>query len=108
MTKMAKWTALILVGLCAAAFVTAIVPAAATAQGAEEEYDLDLPGSGGDETTPATNAPVDTSNSEDDGGFPVLAIVLFAVAGVGVGIALWRLRTRQAYERSDPDEPPGG
>ena len=104
MTKMAKWTALLLVALCAVA-VPAVVAPAAFAQGAEEEYDLDLPGSGGDQTTPATNTSADTSDS-DDGGFPVLAIVLFGAAGVAVGLALWRLAVSRRMDDMDDDAGP--
>jgi hypothetical protein len=101
MNKMAKWTALLLVALCALA-VPAVMAPAAFAQGAEEEYNLDLPGSGGDQTTPATNTSADTSDS-DDGGFPVLAIILFAAAGVAVGLALWRLAVTRRMDQMDDD-----
>jgi hypothetical protein len=99
LTMTGKWSALILVALCLlgpAAAGTSV----ATGQGAESEYDLDLPGSG--DATP-TNAAKDTSSGDSDDGFPVLAIVLFGAAGVGVGLALWRLRTRQAYDRASFD-----
>ena len=103
MTKLAKWTALILVVLLVPATAAALLPAAAVAQ-AEEEYDLDLPGSGGDQTTPANSTPTDTSGVDDDGGFPVLGIVLFAAAGVAVGLALWRLAVGRRLEEAG--EPP--
>ena len=97
MTKMATWTALLVAALCLAG-PAAVGPSPAAGQGAEEEYDLDLPGSGGDETTPATNTSNTTSES-DDGGFPVVVVVLFGLAGVAVGAAIWRLRG------PGPDEP---
>lgn len=105
MTKLAKWTALILVVLLVPAIPAALLPAAASAQGAEEEYDLDLPGSGGDQTTPANSTPADTSAADDDDGFPVLGIVLFAAAGVAVGLALWRLAVGRRMDESSDDSP---
>ena len=101
MTMTGRWSALILVALCLLG-PAAIGTSAAAGQGAESEYDLDLPGS--DDTTPtAGTAPKDDSSGDSDDGFPVLAIVLFGAAGVGVGLALWRLRTRQAYDRASFD-----
>src|SRR4051794_35334638 len=99
MNTMAKWTAVLLVALCALAVPAALAPAA-FASGAEEEYNLDLPGSGGDQTTPANNTSTETSDS-DDGGFPVLAIVLFGAAGVAVGLALWRLAVTRRMDDND-------
>ena len=101
MTKMAKWTSLILVVLACPRSPPRSLPAAAVAQGAEEEYDLDLPGSGGDQATPANSTPADTSGADDDDGFPVLGIVLFAAAGVAVGLALWRLAVGRRMDESD-------
>ena len=99
MNKMGKCIALLLIALCAVAVPAAMAPAA-FAQGAEEEYNLDLPGSGGDETTPASNTSTETSDSDDD-GFPVLAIVLFGAAGVAVGLALWRLAVSRRMDEID-------
>ena len=101
MTKLSKWTALFLVALIVPAIPAALLPAAAVAQGAEEEYDLDLPGSGGDQTTPANDTPADTSGADDDDGFPVLGIVLVGAAGVAVGLALWRLVVGRRMDESD-------
>ena len=106
MTKRAKRISLTLVVLCALAAPLAIAPSGALAQGAEEEYNLDLPESGGDQTTPATNTATNVSDSEDSDGFPVLVLVLFAAAGVGVGIALWRLRTRELHDGGKPPDQP--
>jgi hypothetical protein len=102
MNKIAKWTALLMVALCVLAVPAAVAPVAVFAQGAEEEYDLDLPGSGGDQTTPANSTSADTSE-KDDGGFPVLAIVLFGAAGVAVGLALWRLAVSRRMDEMDDD-----
>ncbi len=102
MTKMAKWTSLILAALCLLWTPVVIAPSLAFAQGAEEEYDLDLPGSGGDQSTPSTNT-TNSSDSEDD-GFPVLVIVLFAAAGVAVGLAVWRLAVGRRLEESSDEE----
>ncbi|MDX6582667.1 MAG: hypothetical protein QOI10_1851 [Solirubrobacterales bacterium] len=103
MNKMARWTSLILVALCALA-PAAIAPVSAIAQGAENEYDLDLPGSGGNSSTPNNTTGVNDVADSDSGGFPVIVLVLAVAAGVVVGLALWRLRTRQALDEMD-DEP---
>lgn len=88
MNKMAKWISLVLVASCA---MVAIAPATAGAQGAEDEYNLDLPGSGSNADTPDSNGS-SVPDSSDSGGFPVLIVILVAVAGVGAGVAAWRLR----------------
>jgi len=107
MTKRAKRISLSLVAFCVLAVPLAIAPSGALAQGAEEEYNLDLPGSGGDQTTPTTDTATNVSDSEDSDGFPVLVLVLFAAAGVGVGIAVWRMRTRELHDGGNepPDQP---
>src|SRR5262245_5021673 len=102
MARIAKRASLILVTLCLVALPFSLAPAAALAQGAEEEYDLDLPTNGG-QSTPNH---VTTSNSDDGTDFPVLVIVIVVAAGVGVGTALWRLRTRQLYDDEDEDNSP--
>ena len=104
MTKLAKWTALIMVGLCLLALPVALAPTAAFGQGAEEEYDLDLPTSG-DGTTPATNA--STTTDDDDGGFPVLVVVIVGAAAVAVGLGLWRLQVARRMDELDDDAPDG-
>jgi hypothetical protein len=96
--KIAKRTSLTLVVLCVLTAVAA--PALAVAQGgAQDEYNLDLPGSGANEGTPASSAS-DVSDSSDSGGFPVIVVILVAGAGVAAGIAAWRLRKPR-----EPDEP---
>jgi hypothetical protein len=98
MTKIAKRTSLALVAICALTALAA--PTLAVAQGgAEDEYNLDLPGSGANEGTPTTSAG-DVSDSSDSGGFPVIVVILVAGAGVAAGIAAWRLR-----KPHEPDEP---
>jgi hypothetical protein len=110
MTKLAKRTSLILAALLlAAAGMAVVAPTGAIAQGAEDEYDLELPGSGGEQTTPAPDGPIDTPD-EDDDGFPVIGIVLVGAAGVVAGLGLWRLvvgrRLAESDEAPDEDEPP--
>ncbi len=99
MTKLAKWTSLTLVALCVFALPLAVAPAVVLAQGAEEEYDLDLPTSG-DGTTPATNAS-NTTDDDDGGGFPVLVLIIVGAAGVAVGLALWRLQVGRRMDELD-------
>jgi hypothetical protein len=91
MTKTARLMALMLVASCALASA-AIAPAVAGAQpGSEDEYSLDLPGSGADENTPAAG-PTSSDDSSGSGGFPTLVVILVVAAGVAAGIAAWRLR----------------
>ncbi len=97
MNKMAKWISLVLVASCA---IAAIAPAIAGAQtGAEQEYNLDLPGSGANSETPDSNGSA-VPDSSDSGGFPVLIVILVAAAAVAAGVAAWRLR-----KPGDPSEP---
>lgn len=100
MTKLAKWAALTIVALCLLALPAALVPAAAFGQGAEEEYDLDLPTSGNG-TTPATGASGTTG--DDDGGFPVLAVIIVGAAAVAVGLGVWRLQVGRRMDELDDD-----
>jgi hypothetical protein len=103
MTKLAKWTALMLAALCLLALPAVIAPVAAFGQGAEEEYDLDLPTSGGDQSTPAANA---NNTTDDDGGdFPVLVVIIVGAAAVAVGLALWRLQVGRRMDELDDDPP---
>jgi hypothetical protein len=98
MTKIAKRTSLALVAICALTALAA--PTLAIAEGgAQDEYNLDLPGSGANEGTPASSAS-DVSDSSDSGGFPVIVVILVAGAGVAAGIAAWRLRKPR-----QPDDP---
>jgi hypothetical protein len=69
---------------------------------AAEEYDLDLPGSGANEDTPSSS---DTSGS-DDGGFPVIVVILVAGAAIAAGFAAWRMR--KPHEPDDPGPPAQG
>jgi hypothetical protein len=100
MIKMAKWLSLTMVAICALA--PAIVPSTAFGQGAEDEYNLELPGSGANSDTPSGSGASNVSDSSDSGGLPVIVIVLVVGAGVAVGVAVWRLR-----KPGPPDEPPG-
>jgi hypothetical protein len=86
---------------CALIAALAGAPAAAQDQtGAEQEYNLDLPGSGANaDTPPASSA---GSEDSDSGGFPVLAVAIVGGAGVAAGFAVWRLR------HHDEPEAPGG
>ena len=100
MTKLAKWTALIMVTLCVLALPVVVAPSAALGQGAEEEYDLDLPTSG-EGGTPATNA--STTTDDDDGGFPVLVLIIVGAAAAAVGVGLWRLQVGRRMDELDDD-----
>jgi hypothetical protein len=74
----------------------ALAPAGASAQsGAEQEYNLDLPGSGANQDTPQSSA-----SDTDEGGFPVGIVVLVAGAALLAGFAGWRLS-----KGDEPDEP---
>jgi hypothetical protein len=97
MKKMAKWISLLLVASCVLA---ATAPAITSAQsGAEDEYRLDLPGSGANSDTPDSSGSA-VPDSSDSGGFPVLIVILVAAAAVAAGIAAWRLR-----KPGDPSKP---
>ena len=98
MTKLAKWMSLITVVLCLVALPAAFAPAAAFGQGAEEEYDLDLPTSG--DGTTATNA---ASTDDDDGGFPVVVLIIVGAAAVAVGLGVWRLQVGRRMDELDDD-----
>ena len=100
MTKLARWTALMIAALCLLALPATVGPVAAFGQGAEEEYDLDLPTSGNG-TTPATNA--GSTTDDDDGGFPVLVVVIVGAAGVAVGLGVWRLQVGRRMDELDDD-----
>jgi hypothetical protein len=102
MTTIAKRMSLAVAMLCLLAALAG--PGLAVAQNNDgpagaEEYDLDLPGSGANEDTPASSG--DTSGS-DDSGFPVIVVVLVAGAAVAAGFAAWRMR-----KPHEPDEPSG-
>jgi hypothetical protein len=104
MKKIARCTTLALIALCALAPL-AVAPTAALAQGAENEYDLDLPNSGADSSTPAAD-PGTTSSDSDSGGFPVIVVVLAVAAGAAVGVALWRMRADRTDGADEPGDPP--
>jgi hypothetical protein len=78
-----------------------VIPAAAGAQGAENEYNLDLPGSheGEGQTTGAADA-----SSSDSGGFPVIVVVLIVGAGAAAGFAAYRMRKPGGPGAAEPDE----
>lgn len=83
---------------CGVVAAFAVAPAAAQDQtGAEQEYNLDLPGSGANEDTPPASST--GSDTSDSGGFPVIAVVIIGGAGLAAGFAVWRLR------RQDEPEP---
>ncbi len=94
-----KRVALAMAIVCLLAAAPTVAPVAAQGQtGAEEEYNLDLPGSGANSDTPAGGS---TGSSDDsDSGFPVIVVILIAGAGVAAGIAAWRMR-----KSDEPDGP---
>lgn len=95
-----------LLAICALA-VCAIAPVAASAQGedspAGENYVLDVPDAGNDGTgdqgsqkgSNETGVPAAAADSADEGGLPILLLVLVATAAVGAGIAIVRRRSTQ-------------
>lgn len=89
----------LLAALICAVGLLAVAPALAAAQsGAAEEYDLELPGSGGSSDTPEATSP--TSGSGDD--FPVAVVVVVAGAAIAAGFAGWRLRAAREPD-GEPD-----
>ena len=93
-------TVLALVCALAALTAAALAPAFASGQAAENEYNLTLPGAGGGHgggagggQSPGT---VGTSSGSSGGGAPILLIALAAVAAIGTGAAVWRLRDRSS------------
>ena len=83
--------------VCALALAVGI-PAAAYAQSdpAIEQYDLDVPeggnGQGADDGSGEKSDSVGVAATEgaDDGGLPILLVVLIGTAAVGAGIAIMR------------------
>lgn len=80
------------------------VPAAATAQDepAGDQYVLDVPeggngegaaGGNGDEESDSVAAAA--TESADDGGLPILLVVLVGTAAIGAGIAIMRRKSTQ-------------
>jgi hypothetical protein len=94
-TARGTWLAALAVGCLLAVM---LAPTAALAQsGADQEYNLDLPGSGANQDTPPASA---SDTDTDSGGFPVVVVLLVGGAAVLAGFAGWRLR------RGDgPDKP---
>jgi cobalamin biosynthesis Mg chelatase CobN len=50
---------------------------------------------------------VSPKGSSDDGGAPILLIVLAVVAAVCAGLAVWRMRRGDYEEEGQPTDPPG-
>jgi hypothetical protein len=72
--------------------IAVVVPAVASAQGANEEYgQASLPSGGNGDTNPSNVTPA-AGDSSDSGGTSVLLVGLAAVAAVCAGFAAWRLR----------------
>jgi hypothetical protein len=89
-----------LLAICALG-LTLVVPAIANAAPAEEEYVLDLPsagsnpggagdGGGGSAKGDGSNAAEAAVDSADEGGLPILLIVLAGTALAGASIAIMR------------------
>ncbi len=81
-----------LCALVAMLAIAAVVPAVASAQGANEEYgQAQLPSGGNGDSNPSNVTPA--GNDSDSGGTSVLLVGLAAVAAVCAGFAAWRLRS---------------
>ena len=93
MSRIKRTTTLLLV--CALAL--AAVPAAAVAQGepAGEQYVLDVPQGGNGDGSGEKSDSVAAAATEgaDDGGLPILLVVLVGTAAIGAGIAIMRRRS---------------
>jgi hypothetical protein len=91
-------TVLALVCALAALSVAALAPTFASGQAAQNEYDLTLPGAGGsgDAGGSQDQGSATGASGSDDGGAPIVLIGLAALAAVGAGAAIWRLRDRTA------------
>ena len=50
---------------------------------------------------------VSAKGSSDDGGAPILLIVLAVVAAVGAGLAVWRMRRGDGEDEDQPTDPQG-
>lgn len=102
-------TVLALVCALTALTMGALAPTFASGQAAQNEYDLTLPGAnGGGSGSADTQAGSGTTGSgSDSGGTPIVLIGLAALAAVGTGAAVWRLRDRPAggAEKVGPGAP---
>jgi len=88
-----------LLAICALG-LAAVAPVAATAAPADEEYVLELPsagdnpegagGSGGSGGGGSSNAAAAAVDSADEGGLPILLVVLAGTALAGASIAIMR------------------
>jgi hypothetical protein len=82
-----------LVALTAAA----LAPSFAMGQAAENEYNLTLPGASGGGSGDAGSGQgpgASGTSSGSGGGAPIVLIGLAALAAIGTGAAVWRLRDR--------------
>jgi len=75
-----------------------LAPSFALGQAAENEYNLTLPGANGggsgDAGSGQTPGAGGTSSGSGGGGAPIVLIGLAALAAIGTGAAVWRLRDR--------------
>ena len=85
-------TVLAIACVLAALTATALAPSFAMGQAADNEYNLTLPGANGDANS--GQSPGATGSSSDGGGTPIVLIALAALAAIGTGAAVWRLRDR--------------
>jgi hypothetical protein len=82
---------------CALVALTAasLAPSFAMGQAAENEYNLTLPGAnGGGSGDAGTGSGASGTSSGSGGGAPIVLIGLAALAAIGTGAAVWRLRDR--------------
>ena len=107
MQRMARRISLTLVAACAVTALAAPLAAASKEPPAGQEYNLELPGSGAGSQTTAGSSNADTGSS-DSGGFPIIAVVLIAGAGIAAGFAAWRLRKPGGPRGPDDAPPPQG
>jgi hypothetical protein len=88
-------TVLAIACVLAALTAVALAPSFAMGQAAENEYNLTLPGaSGGGSGDAGTGQSTGASGTSSGGGTPIVLIGLAALAAIGTGAAVWRLRDR--------------
>jgi hypothetical protein len=89
-------TVLAIACVLVALMAVALAPSFAMGQAANNEYNLTLPGAngGGSGDAGSGQSPGATGSSSDGGGTPIVLIALAALAAIGTGAAVWRLRDR--------------
>jgi hypothetical protein len=96
MTQGRKSRTVLAIACALVALVAAsLAPSFAMGQAAENEYNLTLPGANGGGSGDAGTGPgASGTSSGSGGGAPIVLIGLAALAAIGTGAAVWRLRDR--------------